>query len=437
MLFYFLALFTAAIIVWLNNRKNEANRWAAFFLGSASIGGLSDFLLNFRLTIVSEVLQFLNFTLTPYAVMIFSLSYSGWLTARRSIRPFKLFLSLPIPFMLIPFFFSDNRTLFFSLLLLWSAPYYLSSCYILVASFWSERDIRLKRSRFISMIIIVPTLLAVLFFIYVAKVISPDFEFFNYISVFIIYSLAVALLCTFMYGVLGVRLRFEHDPMESTMRAVSTGTAMLNHTLKNEIGKIAISTENLKSMIPDPDEQSKQHMQIIMNASNHMLEMVGRMHSQMKDISLKEDSVPLADFIEHCLLQHEGLFRSCGVTVNRVFEQHPTFICDKVHFSEALGNVLNNACEAMPGGGEIEIKLAAHPNGVELSIQDSGIGIPKEKLGEVFDPFFSIGKTGSNFGLGLSYVYNVMQKSGVKVRITSEEKKGTQVSFLLPRKKLI
>ncbi|HTG69939.1 MAG TPA: hypothetical protein VL921_11805 [Candidatus Udaeobacter sp.] len=145
-------------------------------------------------------------------------------------------------------------------------PYYLISCYLLAASFWKEKDLRLKRSRFITTIIIVPTLIAVLFFIYAAKVVSPDFEFFNYISVFIIYSLAVALLCTFIYGVLGVKLRFEHDPLEGTIRAVSLGAEMLNHTIKNEIGKIAISTENLKGMFPESNQQSTQQMQIIMNA---------------------------------------------------------------------------------------------------------------------------------------------------------------------------
>lgn len=52
-------------------------------------------------------------------------------------------------------------------------------------------------------------------------------RFFRYISVFIIYSLALGLLCSFLYGVLGVKLRFERDPLESTMKAVSSGAALL------------------------------------------------------------------------------------------------------------------------------------------------------------------------------------------------------------------
>src|SRR5690554_7433769 len=58
-------------------------------------------------------------------------------------------------------------------------------------------------------------------------------------------------------GVLGVKLRFERDPLESTMKAVSSGTTLINHTIKNEIGKIAISTENLKRANPDMDKDRK------------------------------------------------------------------------------------------------------------------------------------------------------------------------------------
>ena len=266
MLYYFLALFSAAVIVMLNNRTNESNRWAAYFLCSASIGGLSDLFMRNELSIMTEILQFLNYTITPYGVIVFSLIYSGAMNAKQTRRKVKLLLAIPIVMMAGIVLLTSSKQWFFSLLLVWCAPYYLISCYLLAASFWKEKDLRLKRSRFITTIIIVPTLIAVLFFIYAAKVVSPDFEFFNYISVFIIYSLAVALLCTFIYGVLGVKLRFEHDPLEGTIRAVSLGAEMLNHTIKNEIGKIAISTENLKGMFPESNQQSTQQMQIIMNA---------------------------------------------------------------------------------------------------------------------------------------------------------------------------
>ncbi|MNJ78413.1 Sensor protein ZraS [compost metagenome] len=72
-----------------------------------------------------------------------------------------------------------------------------------------------------------------------------------------------------------------------------------------------------------------------------------------------------------------------------------------------------------------------------MIIQDNGAGIAADKLKQVFEPFFSSGKGSRNFGLGLSYVYNVMQKSGGKVEVTSTEGEGTSVSLYWPKKKVL
>lgn len=110
-----------------------------------------------------------------------------------------------------------------------------------------------------------PTILAALLFINVAAVLTPDIDAFRYVSIFIIYSLSVALICTFIYGVLGVKLRFENDPLEGTMKAVSSGAVQLNHSIKNEIGKIAISSDNLKRELSAqlPGTGSLSHLEII------------------------------------------------------------------------------------------------------------------------------------------------------------------------------
>ncbi|MFL1672785.1 hypothetical protein [Paenibacillus dendritiformis] len=76
MLYYFLSLLTAAIILLGNHPRSETNRWAAVFLISASIGGLADILAENGLPGWSGALQFLNQTLTPYGVLVFSMVYA-------------------------------------------------------------------------------------------------------------------------------------------------------------------------------------------------------------------------------------------------------------------------------------------------------------------------------------------------------------------------
>ncbi|WP_337101355.1 sensor histidine kinase [Paenibacillus sp. YIM B09110] len=442
MLFYFAALLLAAIIVWINNRSSESSRWASFFLFFAAIGGTTDWLVSHNAIGAARLVQLLNYTITPYGVLIFSLLYADKLRTGRGNRRAKLLLLIPSAIMAILEYSLPNRSVFYIVLLLCSAPYYLMTCYLLITSFWQETDARMKRNRFISMLIIVPPLLGVLIFIYVAKVIYPSFDFFQYISVFMIYSFALALLCTFLYGVLGVRLKFEQDPLLSTMQAVSSGTALLNHSIKNEIGKIAISTENLKSIYTvdsGVSEQSRQHMQIIENATEHMLSIVSRIHNQMRPIELQEQSTRLDKLMEQCIAHHSGLFQKYAVEVAISYEVKPVVVCDPFHLAEAISNVLTNACEAMAaeGKGRLNIKLEAVKRAVVLTIQDSGKGIPQEQLNRVFDPFYSSGKSGKNYGLGLSYVYNVMAKSGGSVTLANGERGGLAVSFYFPRHKVV
>lgn len=438
MLYYFFALLTAAAILFFNNPRSETNRWAAFFLLCASIGGLSDVLMNAGYGGLSRAVQFINHTLTPYGVLVFSIVYSERMPSAGRRNYLKLALLIPAAVMVVATPFSPELRIPFGLLLIWTAPYYICSCYLLLVSMWNEDNRRKRRNRFVATIIIVPTIVAVLVLINIAKVFVPEFDFFRYISLFIIYSLVAALLCTFVYGVLGVKLRFERDPLESTMKAVSSGTSLLNHSIKNEIGKIAISSHNLQAMQGDSDHEASQHLRIISNASEHMLEMVSRIHNQTKDILLVESSCRLDQLVEQVLNQHKGLLEDGGVDVIASYAVRPLLICDAVHLKEALGNIVMNAIEAMPEGGSLQVRLDNGKKGsIRLSVQDSGKGIPDKQLDHVFDPFFSTKNRSRNFGLGLSYVYNVMQKSGGSVELSSRENIGTLITLHFSSRKVL
>ncbi|RKP55594.1 GHKL domain-containing protein [Cohnella endophytica] len=437
MLYYFFALLLAAFVILFNDIRRETNRWAAFFLCCAAIGGVTDSLHRAGFDIGSHATQFINLVLTPYGVLVFSLVYSG--IAQSKMRIYKWALLIPVGIMLAATCSSPEYAMNYKLLLVWTAPYYLVSCYVIIVSFLKERDSPNKKKRLVTALIVVPTLLAVLVFIYGARAIWPDFDFFYYISVFIGYSLAAGLLGTFLYSVLGVKLRFDRDPLEGAMKAAGSGSALLNHTIKNEIGKIAISSENLKSSIPANDDVSKQHLDIISSASEHMLAMVSRIHDKTKEIVLREQPCRLDQLCDECRGQRQPLpLNDQNIKITANYSVRPTVLCDPVHMKEVVNNLLLNAIEAMPAaGGTVEIRLNANKKGIVLTVEDSGAGIPAHRLVHVFEPFFSTKKQSRNFGLGLSYVYNVMQKSGGFVRIRSRENIGTAIELYFPRHKII
>ena len=101
---------------------------------------------------------------------------------------------------------------------------------------------------------------------------------------------------------------------------------------------------------------------------------------------------------------------------------------------QVLLNLLNNAIDAIHGGGRITITAGkGEVGGVTLSIRDTGIGIPKENLDKIFDPFFTTKEPGRGTGLGLSICHGIIQKLGGDISVHSQPGEGTTFTINLPQ----
>jgi signal transduction histidine kinase len=99
---------------------------------------------------------------------------------------------------------------------------------------------------------------------------------------------------------------------------------------------------------------------------------------------------------------------------------------------QAILNILSNAIQAIDDKGSITISTALLENELVLTISDSGLGIPKENLSRIFDPFYTTKEPGKGTGLGLSISYEIIKEFNGSVEIQSEVKKGTNVIIKLP-----
>lgn len=440
MIYYVVALWSAAAVLLFNQPRSEVNRWAAFFLWSAGIGGLTDLLApaGFIAARYEPWIQFLNHTLTPYGVIIFCMVYTRRPEHHKRMRNVKIVLFLPVLAMLAQMLWTEDYRIHYGWLFVWTVPYYVAACALLIRALAHEMNPQKRKSMWITTWIMVPTLLGVMLLINVGNLISPGYDSFRYVSLFILYSLGVAVICTFVYGVLGVRLKFERDPLDRTMQAVSSGTSMLNHTIKNEVGKIAMSTENVMRLLPQDNGVAIEQLEVIANSSEHLLAMVGRMQQQMKSFKLVEQPVRVDQLLAELQLRQQGLLHKHGVELNVICRQRPWLLADTVHLKEAISNLIRNSVEAMPEGGLITITITADRKGAAITVKDNGTGIPREQQELVFEPFYSTkGHKKDNFGLGLSYAYNVMKKSGGSVSLKSRESVGTEISLYFPRSKII
>jgi signal transduction histidine kinase len=110
----------------------------------------------------------------------------------------------------------------------------------------------------------------------------------------------------------------------------------------------------------------------------------------------------------------------------------PEINADPGMLGQALLNLALNACQAMPEGGTLKISCrAAARRRVEIDIEDTGIGIPPENLGRIFDLYFTTKEKGS--GIGLSMVYRIVQLHGGEVEVQSTPGRGTRFRLIFPQ----
>jgi len=108
----------------------------------------------------------------------------------------------------------------------------------------------------------------------------------------------------------------------------------------------------------------------------------------------------------------------------------PLVMLDVGAFKQALMNLFVNARQAMPGGGELMVRMKRIGTNVEITVTDTGVGMDDEELERCFDLYWSTKKHGT--GLGLATVARIVQEHDGSMNVVSEKGRGTSVSIVLP-----
>jgi two-component system sporulation sensor kinase B len=438
-----------AIICYRYNPRSEHIKWIILVLILGAMAGLSRAIVetivpslrsyNAEIPFVTQILiyiriftGFVSVHFYPWAVLMFAISYTGQLT-KKAKTILAYILLVPIPFMFKSTVFFPDIKPDFQTLSYWAVPYLVISCVLLVLYYVREKDFDKKKERYTTIIIGLPVILSSLILNYIIRAFNDTHQYWRYMALFLGISFLIFLAKTLLDGVLGIRLIFERKTRENTMIAVTSGTALLNHTLKNEISKISISADNIQSSEFGKETEIQESLQTITNATNHIEAMITRIHGQMQDVILNVKEEDLTLIIEKALEAIKPFINDKQITITKIFHINPTIYCDAVHIQEVICNIIKNAIEAIKIQGRIKIVIGKTKNTIILVISDNGQGILKENLSYVLDPFFSTKKNkGQNFGLGLTYCYQVMQKHKGKFEIHSEEHEGATVTLQFP-----
>jgi signal transduction histidine kinase len=121
-----------------------------------------------------------------------------------------------------------------------------------------------------------------------------------------------------------------------------------------------------------------------------------------------------------------------NVTVSKAFESNAEIVADPEKLQQVFLNLLINAIDSMPQGGELSIAIDQIDSSIRVRIADSGIGISSDQLKSVFDPFYTTKPAGRGNGLGLVVVKGIVDEHEGSIDIRSTLGEGTEFSIRLP-----
>ena len=177
----------------------------------------------------------------------------------------------------------------------------------------------------------------------------------------------------------------------------------------------------------------------ILAASERAAKITNNILGMARNRSEHFEPTDMARLIEDSLLLLEREMNKYRVRIDKQIAAVPEAMAIGNQIQQVLMNLLTNARQAMPTGGEILLQLShdAKANTVDLMVRDNGSGIPQDKLRNIFDPYFSTksgpdatGKGGT--GLGLTACRDIIQAHKGRIRVDSSVGKGTAFTIKLP-----
>lgn len=212
--------------------------------------------------------------------------------------------------------------------------------------------------------------------------------------------------------------------------AADTTSKIFCHYMKNEI--LAIQSE-IELLNPSPE--NAEGIREVLDRCNHLYERLDTIHRGTKTSELNLVETDLRQFMTDLLEAMKINLRSCGLIVS-LDEDTAYVMLDHMYFEQALKNIIENALDAMEtipvSQRKLTIRLQRASNWIVLSVQDTGIGIPKKNMKNIFTPLYSSKPIAKHWGIGLALAHRIIMAHDGKIEVESHENAGTNFKIFLP-----
>jgi signal transduction histidine kinase len=215
-------------------------------------------------------------------------------------------------------------------------------------------------------------------------------------------------------------------------RAVTFGkiASGLVHDLKHPIKSIENSSRLLLKMYDDPNFRETFHKNVNREFAN-INRFLDDLHNLTHPMPLKPISLNIHKVIHEALEGYRPEAERNGIRIQRQFQKDNFRIsADRFAIERVLKNLILNAIEAMPLGGDLVLTTRSDGQWVEIDVQDTGCGIPQERLETIFEDYVTTKRKG--LGLGLAISKKIAQDLNGTIKVQSEPGKGSTFTLKFP-----
>ncbi|MEK6690584.1 MAG: ATP-binding protein [Nitrospirota bacterium] len=207
--------------------------------------------------------------------------------------------------------------------------------------------------------------------------------------------------------------------------------ASIAHEVRNPLANLSMAVQQLKKGNKIKQEGFK-HVEIVERNIERINNLITELLNCARPAKLNLQPYDIHKVLEDLLESDKTKIDLQKIKVTKNFSsESPVLKIDKEQIERAFLNLITNAIEAMPRGGNLTIITELKGSFFLLKVYDTGKGIPEEDIIKIFDPFFSTKPQG--VGLGLSICYGIIVSHGGTIEVESELKKGSIFTISLPR----
>jgi PAS domain S-box-containing protein len=232
--------------------------------------------------------------------------------------------------------------------------------------------------------------------------------------------------------------------LQDKMMSLGRLAASVVHEINNPLSGVLNYARLMKKMLatgktsPADLADFEKYLELVESETSRCTQIVGNLLAFSRRSKTEMEPVDVALLVDRCVIlsQHKLSLSQIDLKVT-VKKPLPLVIGNFNQLAQCVINLILNAVDAMPQGGELEIGAEYDPksNTVRLKVADTGTGIKPDDLERIFEPFFTTKKQGYGVGLGLSTVYGIMERHKGSVAVISTPGEGSVFTLVLPADK--